>query len=112
VAGLFAQEALVLTVAHPNLGMCLGSANGVMFHCGMVATTMNTADRRPQDLARFGVLVVAELVTPATLNEVGLIAAVDVLDPCVTCVWHETRLGYGWWHAGFLLCDRATVCCA
>jgi hypothetical protein len=46
----------------------------------MVAAAADTTDGRAWDFAQLGVLVVTQLVTPAALDEVGLIAAVDVLD--------------------------------
>jgi hypothetical protein len=81
MTGLLAQEALIRAVADTRFDVRLSSAYGVMVNGGVVAPTANASDRGAGDLARLGILVVAKFVASAALDEVGLIATVDVLHP-------------------------------
>jgi hypothetical protein len=80
MSGLLAQEALVGTVTHANLNMSLGGTDRVMVGSGVVMAAADATNSRMRDPAQFGVFVVAKLMAPAALDQVGLIAAVDVLD--------------------------------
>jgi hypothetical protein len=71
VASLFAQEAFVRAVTHTCLRVRLGSTDGVMVGSGVVAPTSDATNSSARDSAGLGVFVVAKLVAPATLDEVG-----------------------------------------
>jgi hypothetical protein len=58
----------------------LGGTDGVMVGSGVVAPTADATNSSARNFAGLGVFVVAKLVAPATLNEVGFVATVDVLD--------------------------------
>src|SRR5580693_2496495 len=60
--------------------MCLGGAYRVIVSGGVMAAATDTPDSHAGNLAQFGILVVAQLMTPAALDEVQLIATVDVFD--------------------------------
>jgi hypothetical protein len=60
--------------------MRFGRADGIVVSGGVVATTADATNCRLWDFARLGVFVMPEFVAPAALNEVRLIAAVNILD--------------------------------
>jgi hypothetical protein len=67
--------------SNSDLHVGFGGADRVVICHGVMMATTHTVDCRSRHFAHFSILVMAELVTRATLDKVGFVATVDVLDP-------------------------------